>query len=83
VVLPHRAAVAAKWAEKTQHPRACVYTLVYVLCRIVETNCNDVQRQSSRDKMKDNKSIVSYWNMKQKWGRELCIDRCNLTANVG
>jgi len=57
VVLPLRAAVAAKWAEKTQHPHVCVSTLVYILSRIIETNCNDVQRQSSRDKMKDNKSI--------------------------
>jgi len=61
----------------------CVYTLVYILYRIIETNYNDVQRQSSRDRMKDNKSIVAYWNMKQKWGRELCIDRCKLSANVG
>jgi ribosomal protein L33 len=37
--------------------------------QIIKTLCNDIQRQSNREKMKDSKVLVSYWNMKQESGR--------------
>jgi hypothetical protein len=32
--------------------------------QIIKTSCNDIRRQSNREKMKDSKVLVSYWNMK-------------------
>jgi hypothetical protein len=48
----------------------------------MKTGCNNNPRQSRRDKMKDKKSLVSYWNMKEEWGRDLYIDRCNLSERI-
>jgi hypothetical protein len=47
------------------------------ICQIIKTRCNDIQRQSNREKMKDKKYLVSYWNVKQKWGREMPIEQRN------
>jgi len=34
--------------------------------------------QSNTEKMKEEEFMVSYWNMKQEWGREMSTDQCNL-----
>jgi len=34
--------------------------------------------QSNTEKVKEEEFIVSYWNMKQEWGREMYTDQCNL-----
>jgi prefoldin subunit 5 len=36
-------------------------------CQIIKTRRNDIQRQS--EKIKEKISLVSFWNMKQEWGR--------------
>ena len=48
------------------------------LCQIIKTRRNDIQRQS--EKIKEKKSLVSFWNMKLEWGRKMYtyIDQCNL-----
>jgi hypothetical protein len=46
------------------------------LCQIIKTRRNDIQRQS--EKVKEKTSLVSFWNMKQEWGRKMYIDQCNL-----
>ena len=32
--------------------------------------------------MKENKTLVSHGNMKQEWGREMCIDQCNFNDRM-
>jgi hypothetical protein len=39
------------------------------ICQIIKTRCNDIHRQSNREKINENKSVISYWNMKQEWGK--------------
>ena len=33
--------------------------------------------------MKKEEFLVSYWNKKQEWGREMYIDQCNLSEELG
>jgi len=39
------------------------------MCQINNTRCNDIKRWPNRAKMKEKKSLVSYWSMKQEPGR--------------
>jgi hypothetical protein len=39
------------------------------ICQINNTRCNDIKRQPNREKLKEKKSLVSCWNMKQEMGR--------------
>ena len=52
-----------------------------ILRQIIKTTRNDIQRQS--EKMEEKKSLVSYWNMKQEWGRKIYIDQYNLNEKIG
>jgi hypothetical protein len=38
-------------------------------CKIITTRCINIQRQSSREKIREKKSLISYWNMKINQGR--------------
>jgi hypothetical protein len=39
------------------------------MCQVNNTRCNDIKRQTNREKLKEKKSLVSYWSMKQELGR--------------
>ena len=43
------------------------------ICQIIRTRCRDIQRQWSREKMKEKTFLVLYWNMKQYGWRGIYI----------
>jgi hypothetical protein len=47
------------------------------LRRIIRGRCNDIERQNLSSIMSEKMSLVFYQEMKQKWGREECIELCS------
>jgi hypothetical protein len=44
------------------------------ICQIIKNAIKDIQRQSNKEK----NERKSFDLVKQEWGKELCIDRCNM-----